>query len=598
VNPDFGQVEVDPAIINLSAVETFFPEKRPFFLEGAGIFQFGNLPVGAQFDFSRFVHWRRIGREPQLSPDARWTSVPDRTTFLGAAKVCGQLAGGWSVGIADAVTEKETARTISESGERGTHVVEPLTNYFVGRAKHDFGGGRSTFGVLATAANRSQDDVARQSLRDAGYLFGIDGVTATKDRSWTLGGFFVQSLVKGSAAAISATQRSSVRYLQRPDKDYSEFDPTRTELTGHDAALGFVYQGKPFFATGQVREITPGYEANDLGYVSRADVRTLTATFGGTRNTSRGLFRSSRVVGSTQHAWTFGGDRVYNRVSFSASSFLSSFWNVSMGGGWLPSLYSDKHTRGGPLVKVPQQWKSNGSISSDGRRTIIGSVMGEYTAEAEGGGEGSVSTSVVYRPSSALEFSLAPTVSDVKNTAQYVTTVTDPLASSTFGHRYVFADLKQRTVSIDTRASWTLTPALSFQLFAQPFVSTARFNNYKELRAPGTFSFDVYGRDRGTISRTSDGMFAIDPDGNGVSAPFAIGGDGSNQSSFVTRALRVNAVVRWEYRGGSSIYLVWQQNRDAVAGIDDTYSGNELGRVLDAPSRNVLLLKASYRLGR
>jgi hypothetical protein len=596
INPDFGQVEVDPAIINLSAVETFLPEKRPFFLEGAGIFQFGSLPVGSPLSFSQFIHWRRIGREPQLFPAGRWADVPEQATILGAAKLSGQLGRGWSVGIADAVTQRETARVVAESGERSTSVVEPLTNYFVGRAKRDLNGGRSTVGVLGTATNRSLGVGISDRLRAASYLLGVDGTAATHDRRWTVGGFFAQSLVSGSAAAIAATQRSSVRYLQRPDKDYYPFDPTRTSLAGHDASAGVVFQGSPWFGSAEVREVTPGYEVNDLGYQTRADIRTATLNFGGIRNTSEGFVRSARVSTFTQHAWNFGRNALYHRTGVSTSGQFSSFWNASTNAAFKNPVYSDKHTRGGPLLRIPSQWEMSTSISTDGRRSVIASVTGAVENKGANGNKKSLRGLIRYRPSTATELSIGPTLERIEDGAQYIRTIPDQLAAGTFGKRYVFSTLHQRTLSFDTRADWTISPSLSFQLFAQPFTSTARFSGYKELRAPGTFAFNVYGKDEGTIAERSDGTFSVDPDAAGPASPFVIG-DRANESSFVTRALRVNAVLRWEYRGGSALYVVWQQARDDDEQLTGDYRQG-LQKVLDVPARNILLLKASYRVGR
>ena len=229
------------------------------------------------------------------------------------------------------------------------------------------------------------------------------------------------------------------------------------------------------------------------------------------------------------------------------------------------------------------------------RSSVIGSIDGSYEGAGANGSETYLSGSVRVRPSSALEVSIAPTLELLWDGAQYIRTVPDVLATSTFGKRYVFATLRQRTLSISGRADWTLTPALSFQLFAQPFVSTARFAGYKELRTPGKYAFDVYGSDRGTVTTLDDGRFQIDPDGAGSASPFTLGG--SNERSFALHALRVNAVLRWEYRGGSSIYVVWQQSRDGDGLLDDDYQGR-INRVLDVPAKNVLLVKASYRVGR
>jgi hypothetical protein len=596
VNPDFGQVEVDPAVINLSGVETFFPEKRPFFLEGAGIFEFGSPPVSAAYGFSRFVHWRRIGRTPQMSPSAEWIDAPEQTTILGAAKLSGQLANGWSLGVMDAMTQREEARLIDVSGERSVAAVEPLTNYFVARAKRDFDDGRSNVGLLSTATNRRIDGAFADNLRGAAYLLGADALRASADRRWTLAGYFVHSRVTGSAAAIAATQRSSVRYMNRPDASYLHYDSTARSLDGHDASLSVLYQGKPWFGSAQFHETSPGYESNDLGYLSRADVRSLTAAFGATHTGSGSLFRDSRVMGYTQHAWNYGGDVIYRRFGVTGSAQLASFWNVSASATYRPPFLSDARSRGGPLMTVAQQWGATAGISSDRRKIVIGNLSASVEVRPGDASRQQVFSGLTLRPSSSLQFSLAPTLDVVRDQGQYIRTLADPSADATYGHRYVFATLRQRTASVDIRGDWTLTPALSFQLFAQPFVSTARLDGYKELRAPRTFSFDVYGRDRGSVNYLSSGNVVIDPDGSGQAQSFTLSAPG--ERSFLSRALRVNAVLRWEYRGGSTLYVVWQQTRDGSSTPDFDGYDSGLGRVFNVPAKNVLLVKASYRLGR
>jgi Domain of unknown function (DUF5916) len=198
--------------------------------------------------------FRRIGRAPQLTPDAQWIDAPEQTRIIGAAKLSGQVGHGWSIGLVDAVTQREGARIVDTSGKYELATVEPAANYFVGRVKRDFDDGGTTIGVLSTAVDRSMDPSIASALRRGAYLFGVDGTRATRDRRWQAGGYLVQSLVTGTAASIAATQRSSVHYFARPDASYLTFDSSRTSLQGHDAALGVVYRGAPWLGSMQVHE--------------------------------------------------------------------------------------------------------------------------------------------------------------------------------------------------------------------------------------------------------------------------------------------------------------------------------------------------------
>ncbi|MEP7001605.1 MAG: DUF5916 domain-containing protein [bacterium] len=589
INPDFGQVEVDPAVLSLSAVETFFPEKRPFFLEGSGIFEFGALPVNAAYGFSRFVHWRRIGRTPQLSPNAEWSDVPENTTILGAAKLSGQTSNGWSLGVLDATAQRENADVQSVSGVRSSAGVEPLTNYFVGRVKRDLDSGRTTLGLLATSTTRSLDSSFAPFLRANAHLLGIDGARSTSNRRWTLGGSWIGSRVEGSTAAIAATQHSSVRYLGRPDAPYAPFDPTRTSLVGHDAMLGVVYQGTPLFGSVQLRETTPGFEMNDLGYESRSDFRSLAAAVGATHDASANLLRSTRATAYTINAWNLGGDAFHHELGITGSAELRSYWQMSARAAVLPSVLDDRATRGGPLMLVPQRWTSSASVASDSRRTIIGRVGASFAALAGGGSDLTLWPSVTVRPSPSLQLSFSATVDNLHDEAQYIRTV---------GHDYVFATLREKTLAMSGRIDWTLSTALSVQMFVQPFVATANLSSYKALRAAGTFAFDVYGGDRGSVRALADGSVEIDPDGvGGPRSPFTLA-SADHDASFLSRALRLNGLIRWEYRSGSVLYLVWQQTRDGQAVLDDSSLRSGFDGVARVPAKDVVILKATYQLGR
>jgi hypothetical protein len=597
INPDFGQVEVDPAVLNLSAVETFFPEKRPFFLEGSGIFEFGALPVSAQYGFSRFVHWRRIGRTPQLSPSATYSDVPDQTTILGAAKLSGRTSSGLSLGFVDAVTSRENAPTIDPDGRDQIVGVEPRTNYFVGRVKKDLDDGRATLGVLATSVNRSMDAAFTPYLRSDAYLFGVDGMRASSNRRWTLGGYWMASRVNGSSAAITATQQSSVRYYGRPDADYLALDTTRRSLTGHDASAGIVYQGTPSLGSLQLRETTPGFEMNDLGSLARSDARSLAAAIGATHDASSSLLRSTRATAYTINAWNLGGDAFYHELGFTSSAELRSLWSVSARAAILPASLDDRLTRGGPLVASPTRWTALGTVQTDLRKKEIGSLTASLNHGGTNGHEWSVTPSLILRPITKLQLSLAPSLDVVHGGTQYVRTVVDSSNARTEQRDYVFANLDQHTLSVSARADWSLTNSLSVQLFAQPFVSAARFSGYEALRAARTFDFDVFGKDRGTVESLPGGRVSIDPDGSGPEPAFTLG-DEENETSFVSRAIRVNGVIRWEYRSGSAIYLVWQQTRDGAAVLDDASLVRDATRVFGVPAKNVIYLKASYRFGR
>jgi hypothetical protein len=594
VNPDFGQVEVDPAVVNLSVFETFFPEKRPFFVEGADVFRFGGIRASNSFGFPEFFFSRRIGREPQrnLAGDGvNFLDAPTETSIITAAKLSGRTRSGWSIGLLDAVTSGEDARYVDELGARLTAPVEPLTNYFVGRARKDLRGGNSTVGIIATAANRDQGSPELSSLlRSSAYIIGADFTNSWADRVWSLDGSVGLSTVRGSPEAIARTQRSSARYYQRPDATSFHLDPTRTSLTGHAYQLALRKNSGRHWQGGLVyQETSPGFESNDLGFQSEASQRGISTALEYYQRQPGQLFRSYSIFPFTNHQWNFDGDLVYGSFGLILSGQLHNFWDFQLRGDYTPPVYDDRLTRGGPLARQPRFWDVRVTLNSDSRKTtrLSGNFTQSWTAADEHRTEADLTLSV--RPSPALRVSLGPALTLLRTRSQYVASVPDPVAAATFGSRHIFATLDQRELSMITRVDWTFTPTISLQVFLQPLISAGDFTELKEFVRPRTYDFAVYGRDKGTTTATSDGT-QIDPGDGG--AEFTI-----PQQNFTIRSLRANAVLRWEWRAGSTFFLVWQQNREN----DETFGNLRLGRDVDAlftggESRNVVAVKASYWL--
>jgi hypothetical protein len=594
VNPDFGQVEVDPAVVNLSAFETFFPEKRPFFVEGADVFRFGGIRASNSFVFPNFFFSRRIGREPQRTVGGDGVSfldAPTETSISTAAKLSGRTRSGWSLGVLDGVTAREEARYIDQVGARVTTPVEPLTNYFVGRVRKDLRDGNSTVGLIATAVNRDQDSPELRSLlRGSAYVVGADFTNSWADRAWSLDGSIGLSTVRGTPEAIALTQRSSARYYQRPDATSFHYDPTPTSLTGYAYQLALGKNSGRHWLGGIVyQETSPAFEANDLGFQSDASLRGLSTALEYRETRPGRVFRSFGIFPFTNHGWNFDGDLVYGSYGLIFSGQLANFWDFQLRGDYAPPVYDDRLTRGGPVARVPTFSDVRVTLNSDSRKTtrLTANLTQSWTAAHEHQTKADLTLSV--RPSPALHLSLGPALTRNRTLSQYVTTVPDAAASTTFGARYVFASLDQTELSMVSRVNWTFTPTLSLQLFLQPLISAGDFSDLKELAAPRTYDFAVYGRDKGAATGTASGT-QIDPGDGGAS--FTV----PNQN-FTVRSLRANAVLRWEWRQGSTLFLVWQQNRDNNA----TMGNLRLDRDVDAlfsggESRNVLAVKASYWL--
>ena len=596
VNPDFGQVEVDPAVVNLSAYETFFPEKRPFFLEGSGIFQFGQVRTQNDFGPQYFFYSRRIGRPPEVGPsgnDIGFADVPDQTTIAGAANVTGKT-GPWSIGVIDAVTAPENAQVQTTSGTRRQSPVEPLTNYFVGRLKHDFRQGASFVGAMLTSTVRRMSDTAFTPWLHADATFGgVDFEHGMRNRTWILSGFLAGSRVAGSPEAIALTQRNSTHYFQRPDASYLSFDSTRTALTGYEGEVAMLKTGNVFGSLAY-KEMSPGFDINDLGFVGRGDYRALSYLVGYQNYQAGKHLQNYSLFAYANHVWNFGGRPIYQGVAAAASVTFNNLWSANLGGGRNFAVYDDRLLRGGPLARSPAAWNVNGGVTTDSRWPVIVGLNGSYFRDASGAETHSVNLSFDARPASVLHVTVGPTFSVSHSTAQYLGAVPDPNATATYGARYLFADLRQTTLSLDTRVEWTFTPELSLQAYIQPFIASAAFSGYKEFTRVGAYDFAVYGRDQGTITYDAAAhTYTIDPDGAGPSASFPL-----PNPDFNLRSLRGNAVLRWEYRPGSAIYFVWQQQRYTSAPVGDFQLDRDARALIGARPTNVFLIKATFWMGR
>jgi hypothetical protein len=552
VNPDFGQVEADPAEVNLTDFETRFDEKRPFFVEGEDLFRFGRLRASNTVDPPEYFFSRRIGDEPTGDLDYDWVDSPEVTTILGAAKLSGKAAG-WSIGVLDAVTAEEQGRFLDEDGVSGSAPVEPLANHLAARATRELRDGNTTVGFITTAVNRdiSPDTDLATELPSSAYAIGVDVNHAWGNRTWALDGSLAGSTTRGSEEVIDDTQRSSARYFQRPDATHLDYDPTRTSLSGHALQLAFSkIAGHHWRWSVAYQEMSPGLEVNDLGFQRRADQRVFSGQLQYRQQQPTKLLRNWRLSGSTSQEWNFGGDRVETEVG---GSFYTQFHNYWTAWGYLtydlPSL-NPRLTRGGPMGKDPGDWSVGLTVNSDDRKRVYATGDFYYWRDRAGGWARSLSLFFSVKPSSSVKVRLGTWFELNQPTAQYVSRSSDTLATETFGKRYVFSALDQSSFTLSSRVDWTFSPKVSLQFYNEMFVSAGDFFEFKEFEAPRTFDFATYGRDRGSIARDSTGLYTVDPDGPGPADSFSF-----YDPDFNSRSLRSTMVLRWEYRRRTPLSL-------------------------------------------
>jgi hypothetical protein len=592
INPDFGQVEVDPAVVNLTAFETFFEEKRPFFIEGANIFgNFGRTGANNFWGFNRaeplIFYSRRVGRAPQGHADAEFVDPPAASTILGAAKITGKTGGGWSVGLLEAVTGREYARTVHD-GASGRTEVEPLSNYVVARVQREIR--RAGVGVLATAVNR---DLREPSLRDElpaqAYVGGFDGhLFLDGQRDWVISGRIAGSHLRGTAGSMERLQAASQRYFDRPDAAHLDLDPAATSLSGWTGSLNLNRQSGIHMVNAALWATSPGFDSSDAGFTFNSDRAGMHAVYQ-YRNPSVNRFSRSRFFAIAKwytwnHARELQGDGIHSFGNIQ----LKNYWTMFANGYYFRRTQDDRATRGGPSIEAPGGHGGGFGLDSDGRKRVSVGANVYHNTNPAGGWSTGLSLNLRYRPAAGLEISAGPGLDRNHTAAQYVGTFTDPIAIGTYGKRYVFGLLNQRELSVQTRVNYVMSPKMSLQLYMQPLLSVGDYEDLKELARPRTYDFTVFGRDRGALAYDAAHQRYVVTPGDG-GADFEL-----DDPDFNFKSLRLNAIFRWEWRPGSALYVVWTEQRQDLADPGRFSFGRDISRTFRAPADDVLMFKIAY----
>jgi Domain of unknown function (DUF5916)/Carbohydrate family 9 binding domain-like len=556
VNPDFGQVEADPAVVNLSGFETFFQERRPFFIEGSGMFTFDLDCNDGQC--SGLFYSRRIGRAPRGSPelaDGMYARVPQQTKILGAAKLTGR-AGQFSFGALNAVTADEEA-TVASGPLRTRETVEPLANYTVVRARREFKN-QSTLGFMMTGTARRQNAFT-DFLPQQAFTGGLDWDLRLKQR-YAIQGYWAGSSVHGTTEAIGQLQESTVHSFQRPDADYLEEDPGRTSLNGNAGSIAISkIGGSRVRFNSNVGYKSPGFDINDVGFLRRADLRTMGNWLQWRHDKPSKYLRSFRFNLNQWAAWNFGGDRLDLGGNVNAHWVFANNWSTGMGLNRGARNFDDRATRGGgPGAYGNPVWSYWSYQNTDDRKAITFANFLSTGGDGKGTHWVGVGPSLTFRPTSFLSLSQGIDWNHNVQDAQWVENTADG--------RYIFGRLDQTTVSLTTRVNYTITPTLTVQIYAAPFVSAGDYTQFKQL---------VNGRAARYEDRYLPAVYTANPD-------------------FNYRSFRTTNVLRWEYKPGSALFVVWQQGRENTLDFGRFRFGPDFNGAFSAPARNAFLVKWSY----
>lgn len=578
-NPDFGQVEADPAVVNLSAYEVFFDERRPFFTEGANLFNVGNL-----------FYSRRIGAAPHGNPDADYVEDLGNTTIIGAAKVTGRLPSGLSVGVLGAVTDQEKVSTYDASADEFSRVVvEPLTGYGVVRMDQQYGASGSNIGFILTGVERGLDGhpglaaiLDRQALSGA-----LDGRIRWKGGEYDVNYRAQFTHIRGTEEAMVRQQRSSHHYYQRPDAAYLGVDSTRTSLTGYNISVGHSRNsGEHWLWDVDAGAESPGFEPNDLGSFNAGDALWQYAGITYRETQPVGPMRNYRIAVMQNGEWNYGGTHTGQWWGLNLSGRFRNYWYGELGVDYNPSVLSGSRTRGGPLMRTPTNLGPFVVVESpDGRRLKAQFASGGGRDEVDGWWYW-IEPELEYQPSPRLQLSLEPRYNRSSEDLNYV----DQLgggSAATYGGRYVFARLDNSELAAQVRANLALSPDLTLETYVEPFVSSGHYREIGELAAARTFDIRRYGTDGTTLTRDAEGDYVV---ADGADS-FTIG-----NPDFNVRSFRSSAVLRWEWRPGSTLFLVWQQSRSGRGPLRRPAEPADLARGLGDAGDNFLAIKATYWL--
>jgi hypothetical protein len=561
INPDFGQVEADPSVLNLSAFEQFFEERRPFFLEGSGIFTFNTSCGDIDSGCTGLFYSRRIGRSPQLSGLYGDEKSATNTTILGASKLTGRLGRGMSVGFLDAVTQRE-------AGTEG-RAIEPATNYAVGRLRQDLRDGQTAIGLMVTGVNRYLDDDTETFLRRSAYTGGLDVRHRFLNKNYEMRTYLAASTISGTAQAITSTQRDGVHRYQRPDDDV-EVDPTSTSLTGNAERLSISkFGGGVTRFQSVLQRFSPGFETNDLGFQSRADEQMFRNWFALQYNKPTRFFQRRNFNFNTMQKWTTEGLPLTVGLNTNWHvQFRNFMWgHFGVNYGDFARMFNDRVARGGPALRRSANLDLWTGIESDNRKAYTGNIFGGiYRNDLGRTRSWWINPGGQFRVGSQLSASMGLNYSRDINDAQWRANFGVSGVDTT---HYTFARLDQKTLSLTTRINYTATPTLSFQFYGAPFISTGGYSNWRELDNPRAENYE----DR--------------------FKPFTGHGD---PGGFNFKQFRSNTVMRWEYRPGSTLFLVWAQGREIDGVANDFSFGRDLKNVFDTHPNNTFLVKVSYWL--
>uniref|UniRef100_UPI003217C4EF DUF5916 domain-containing protein n=1 Tax=uncultured Draconibacterium sp. TaxID=1573823 RepID=UPI003217C4EF len=575
-NPDFGQVEADPSELNLTSYETFYDEKRPFFLEGNSILEYNS---GSDMLF----YSRRIGHEPSYDPTyyiegIESMSMPENATILNALKLTGKNKKGLSVGIVNSVTAHEEA-TVKTANDAIKEAVEPFTNYTIGRVKQDLNNGSTVLGGIFTSTIRNIKDENLEFLTDNSLVGGLDFEHNWKNRKYYVAAKSFASNSNGSEKSIARLQRNSRHYFQREDADHLNYDPTKTSLSGWGGEISGGKRSGKFVVDGALEWRSPGVDLNDIGYLRQADYISQDFDVQYRVNRPKGIILNYSVKVSQGHKWSYGGENIWDDMDIYLKMRFKNYWRLNF---MIDRVFNEIDTRalrGGPSLRIDGANTVRMALQSNSQKDLMLALNANISRNDDDITKtNNYAFSVNWQVSNRFLLSCQSVYETLKDNSQYV-------GYSLIDNKreYLVGLLDRQTFYTTFRAELFITPEFSLQYYGSPYVSTGKYLNYRRVADSKSKSLS----ERFDLLEKKDGLL-ID-DNNTVYHDFE-----SFDFDFDFQEFRSNFVARWEYKTGSTLYFVWTNSRFEYIDKYNTSVFGSLKNIRKLKSENAFMIKLSY----
>src|SRR5690606_17007239 len=587
INPDYGQVELDPSVMNLSAYETFYDEKRPFFLEGKHILEFDNN------EDSKMFYSRRIGAMPSYRPQGidnveNFASTPTYIPIIGALKLTGTNRNGVTIGLLESVTARTTSR-VRRNGEFGREITEPLTNYTVARIQKNWEG-NTLLGGMITSVNRSLGEVhLKDAMVENAFTGGLDFTQYFANRLYYIDAKGMFSSLHGSPQALLHTKMNATHYFHRESgANYLNLNPSDNKLQGTG---GYVKIGKRGNAQWNFSETfnwsSPGFDLNNVGYLRESDFKSNESEVVFRKTDPWGPFRFAGINLTQKNVWNYGGKSINNDVAIRWRSLsIKRRFEMDIKETFSWNTIDSRRLRGGPDMRYNSNFETNVAFSTDrAKRTVFKlDYNGRHFLDQETG-YNEIHPSMIFRLGNHILMTGQLNYAWNKDELQYVSTIG---ASGSWANKpsYVMGRMKQETYGLTLKLQMNVAPDISIQYYGSPFTSVAKYDKFKLATDTQSPSFS------NRFSEFLDSEISYDT-GN-----YAVSREGNTMTfkdpNFSFNEFQSNLVARWEYLPGSTIYLVWEHNR---SNQDDIYQpgwGNNLDRMFGMSAVNTFMMKINY----